>query len=32
MSFKDVYPRTKARAAYYMAASTNKWIKAAWAN
>ena len=32
MSFKDVYPRTKARAAYYMAGSTNKWIKAVWAN
>ena len=32
MSFKDVYARTKARVARYMAASTDKWIKAAWAN
>ena len=32
MSFKDVYARTKARAECYMAASTDKWIKAAKAN
>ena len=32
MSFKDVYARKKATVACYMAASTNKWIKAAWAN
>ena len=32
MSFKDVYARTKARVAWYMAASTDKWTKAAWAN
>ena len=32
MSFKDVYACTKARVARYMAASTDKWIKAAWAN
>ena len=32
MSFKDVYARTKVRVACYMAASTDKWIKAAWAN
>ena len=29
MSFKDVYARTKARVACYMAAFTDKWIKAA---
>ena len=32
ISFKDVYARTKARVACYMAVSTDKWIKAAWAN
>ena len=32
MSFKDVYECTKVRMACYMAASTDKWIKAAWAN
>ena len=32
MSFKDIYVRTKARVACYMAASTDKLIKAAWAN
>ena len=32
MSFKDVHARTKARVAWYMAASTDKWIKAAWVN
>ena len=32
MSFKDVYTRAKARVVCYMAASTDKWIKAAWAN
>ena len=32
MSFKDVHARKKARVACYMAASVNKWIKAAWAN
>ena len=32
MSFKDVYACTKARVACYMAASTDKWIKAAWPN
>ena len=29
MSFKDIYARTKARVACYMAAVTDKWIKAA---
>ena len=32
MSFKDVYACTKARVACYIAASTDKWIKAVWAN
>ena len=32
MSFKDVYACTKGRVACYMAASTDKWIKAVWAN
>ena len=32
MSFEDVYVCTKARVACYMAAATDKWIKAAWAN
>ena len=32
MSFKDVHARAKARVAWYMAASTDKWIKAAWVN
>ena len=32
MSFKDVYAPTKARVACYMAASTDKWIKAGWSN
>ena len=32
MSFKDIYVRTKARVACYMAASTDKLIKAAWVN
>ena len=32
MSFKDAYARTKARVVCYMAAFTDKWIKAAWAN
>ena len=32
MSFKDIYVRTKARVACYMAVSTDKLIKAAWAN
>ena len=32
MSFKDVQARTKVRVACYMASSTDKWIKAAWAN
>ena len=32
MSFKDVYACTKERVACYMAASTDKWIKAAWAS
>ena len=32
MSFKDVYARTKVTVACYMAASTDKWIKAARAN
>ena len=31
-SFKDVYARTKVRVACNMAASTDEWIKAAWAN
>ena len=32
MSFKDLYTRAKARVVCYMAASTDKWIKAAWTN
>ena len=32
MSFKDVYACTKATVVCYMATSTDKWIKAAWAN
>ena len=32
MSFKDVYACTKERVVCYMAASTDKWIKAAWAS
>ena len=32
MSFKHVYAWTKVRVACYMAVSTDKWIKAAWAN
>ena len=32
MSFKDVYARTKVRVAWYMTASTDKWIKAACAD
>ena len=32
MSFKDAYTRTKVRVACYMAVSTDKWIKAAWAS
>ena len=32
MSFKDVYASTKGRVACYMGASTDKWIKAVWAN
>ena len=31
-SFKEVYDETKTRVACYMAAATNKWIKAAWRN
>ena len=30
--FKDVYECTKARVACYMAAFTDKWIKATWVN
>ena len=32
MSFKDVYAGTKARVGCYIAASTDKWIKAACVN
>ena len=32
MSFKYVYACKKPRVECYMAASTDKWIKAAWAN
>ena len=32
ISFKDIYVHTKVRVACYMAASTIKWIKAAWVN
>ena len=32
VSFKDVYARTEVTVACYMAASTDKWIKAVWAN
>ena len=32
MSFKDVYKLAKVRVVCNMAASTDKWFKAAWAN
>ena len=31
-SFKEVYDETKTRIAWYMASTTNEWIKLAWKN